>query len=113
MGLTTTTTTTPTRTLTPQLPSSCHHSLLLTTAYEPPQRTTRSPGFPAGRDGGQPSPHPNQVAAMEAMQAAQAAARARYAQAASAFAPLSADNLAPQMQLFIERCETLYGASPP
>ena len=50
---------------------------------------------------------------MEAMQAAQAAARARYAQAASAFAPLSADNLAPQMQLFIERCETLYGASPP
>ena len=50
---------------------------------------------------------------MEAMQAAQAAARAQYAQAASAFAPLSADNLAPQMQLFIERCETLYGASPP
>ena len=47
------------------------------------------------------------------MQAAQAAARARYAQAASAFAPLTADNLAPQMQLFIERCETLYGASPP
>ena len=50
---------------------------------------------------------------MEAMQAAQAAARARYAEAASAFAPLSADNLAPQMQLFIELCETLYGASPP
>ena len=46
---------------------------------------------------------------MEAMQAAQA----RYTQAASAFAPLSADNLAPQMQLFIERCEGLYGASPP
>ena len=113
MGLTTTTTTILTLTRSPQLPSSCHHPLLLTIAYELPQRTTRSPGFPACRDGAPPSPHPNQVVAMEAMQAAQAAARARYAQAASAFAPLSADNLAPQMQLFIERCESLYGASPP
>ena len=50
-----------------------------------------------------------------------AAARARYAQAASAFAPISAENLAPQMQLFVEKCEGLYGiytmppsyASPP
>ena len=38
-----------------------------------------------------------------------AAARARYAQAASAFAPISAENLAPQMQLFVEKCEGLYG----
>ena len=50
-----------------------------------------------------------------------AAAKARYAQAASAFAPISAQNLAPQMQLFVEKCEGLYGiytmppsyASPP
>ena len=38
-----------------------------------------------------------------------AAAKARYAQAASAFAPISAENLAPQMQLFVEKCEGLYG----
>ena len=40
------------------------------------------------------------------------AAKARYAQAASAFAPISAENLAPQMQLFVQKCEGLYGEMP-
>ena len=41
------------------------------------------------------------------------AAKARYAQAASAFAPISAENLAPQMQLFVDKCEGLYGVMYP